>query len=85
MVPKHTLLRLFVENTTLILLFLLPPGASRLATQFLSRGLQSIVFARSRLRVEILTTYLKAAVRKLGKDHNLVRGYRGGWPASGQQ
>ncbi|MBI5092131.1 MAG: DEAD/DEAH box helicase, partial [Candidatus Hydrogenedentes bacterium] len=53
--------------------------ASRLAAQFLSRGVQSIVFARSRLRVEILTTYLKDAVRKMGKDHNLVRGYRGGY------
>ena len=53
--------------------------ASRIATQLLSRDIQSIVFARSRLRVEILTTYLKEAVRKLGKDDNLVRGYRGGY------
>ena len=53
--------------------------ASRLATQLLSKDIQSIVFARSRLRVEILTTYLKEAVRRLGKDHNLVRGYRGGY------
>ncbi len=53
--------------------------ANRLATQMLSRNVQSIVFARSRLRVEILTTYLKEAVRKMGKDHNLVRGYRGGY------
>ena len=52
---------------------------SRLATQFLSRDIQSIVFARSRLRVEILTTYLKDAVRRLSKDHNLVRGYRSGY------
>ncbi|MCC6486254.1 MAG: DEAD/DEAH box helicase [Candidatus Hydrogenedentes bacterium] len=52
---------------------------NRLATQMLSRDIQSIIFARSRLRVEILTTYLKEAVRKLGKDHNLVRGYRGGY------
>ncbi len=53
--------------------------ASRLATQFLTKEVQSIVFARSRLRVEVLTTYLKNAVRKLNKDHNLVRGYRGGY------
>ncbi|HQM51058.1 MAG TPA: DEAD/DEAH box helicase [Candidatus Hydrogenedentes bacterium] len=53
--------------------------ATRLARHFLSREVQSIVFARSRLRVEIITTYLKDAVRKLGKDHNLVRGYRGGY------
>ena len=53
--------------------------ASRLATQLLTKDVQSIVFARSRLRVEILTTYLKQAVRRLKKDHNLVRGYRGGY------
>ncbi|HUW62376.1 MAG TPA: DEAD/DEAH box helicase [Candidatus Bathyarchaeia archaeon] len=53
--------------------------AARIATQFLTRNVQSIVFARSRLRVEIMTTYLKEAVRKLKKDHNLVRGYRGGY------
>jgi len=52
---------------------------ARLAKQFLTRDVQSIVFARSRLRVEILTTYIKDAVRRLGKDHNLVRGYRGGY------
>lgn len=53
--------------------------ATRLAGQFLTRGVQSIVFARSRLNVEIITTYLKEAVRKMGKDHNLVRGYRSGY------
>ncbi len=53
--------------------------ASRLARHLLSKNIQSIVFARSRLRVEILTTYLKEAVRKMGKDHRLVRGYRGGY------
>ncbi|MFP4173371.1 MAG: DEAD/DEAH box helicase [Candidatus Hydrogenedentota bacterium] len=53
--------------------------AARLTTQFLSRDIQSIVFARSRLRVEILTTYIKDAVRKLGKNAKLVQGYRGGY------
>jgi DEAD/DEAH box helicase domain-containing protein len=53
--------------------------ASRLAQQIMGREVQSIVFARSRLRVEVLTTYLKEALRKQGKDHNLVRGYRGGY------
>ena len=46
--------------------------ATRLAAQFLSRNIQSIVFARSRLRVEIMTTYLKDAVRKMGKNSDLV-------------
>lgn len=53
--------------------------ATRIATQFLSRDVQSIVFARSRLRVEVMTTYLKDAVRRLGKSDALVRGYRGGY------
>jgi len=53
--------------------------SSRIAGQLLSRDIQSIVFARSRLRVEILTTYLKEAVRRMGRDDRLVRGYRGGY------
>jgi DEAD/DEAH box helicase domain-containing protein len=53
--------------------------ATRLAAQFLTREIQSIIFARSRLRVEIMTTYLKEAVRKMGKNADLVRGYRGGY------
>jgi DEAD/DEAH box helicase domain-containing protein len=53
--------------------------ATRIAAHFLSRDVQSIIFARSRLRVEILTTYLKEAVRRLGKNGDLVRGYRGGY------
>jgi DEAD/DEAH box helicase domain-containing protein len=53
--------------------------AARLAVHLLNKNIQSIVFARSRLRVEILTTYLKEAVRRMQKDHNLVRGYRGGY------
>ena len=53
--------------------------ASRLASQLLSRDIQSIVFTRSRLRVEVLTTYLKEAVRRMGKSSDLVRGYRGGY------
>ena len=52
---------------------------SRIATSFLSKDIQSIVFARSRLRVEILTTYLKEAVKKLNKSPELIKGYRGGY------
>lgn len=52
---------------------------SRLASHFLSKDVQSIVFARSRLRVEILTTYLKEAVKQLGKSTELIKGYRGGY------
>ena len=37
----------------------------RLAVEFLQRRLQVIVFARSRLMTEVLTTYLKEAGRRL--------------------
>jgi len=53
--------------------------AGRLASSLLFKGVQSIVFARSRLRVEILTTYLKEAVARRGGDADKVRGYRGGY------
>ena len=50
-----------------------------IAKQFLGAGVQTIVFARSRLRVEILLTYLKDAMRSLKKSPKLIRGYRGGY------
>lgn len=53
--------------------------AERIAARFLANEVQTIVFARSRVRVEILTTYLKRAMTKLKKDPNRVRGYRGGY------
>lgn len=52
---------------------------ARIASSFLDKKIQSIVFARSRLRVEILTTYLKDAVARLKKSSDLVKGYRGGY------
>jgi DEAD/DEAH box helicase domain-containing protein len=53
--------------------------ARRVAMRFLERGLQTIVFARSRIRVEILTTYLRRAMRRLGRDPRAIQGYRGGY------
>jgi DEAD/DEAH box helicase domain-containing protein len=53
--------------------------ASRIATRFLLKGVQTIVFGRSRLRVEILTTYLKRAMEREKKDPDRIRGYRGGY------
>lgn len=50
----------------------------RLAGQFLKNKIQTIVFARSRVRVEILLTYLQELVKhKLGPK--AIRGYRGGY------
>jgi len=49
-----------------------------LAGTFLKNKIQTIVFARSRVRVEILLTYLKELVKyELGPKS--IRGYRGGY------
>ncbi|MBD3221806.1 DEAD/DEAH box helicase [bacterium] len=50
-----------------------------LAERFLATGVQMIVFARSRMRVELLLTYLEQAGRKVGIRGGEVRGYRGGY------
>lgn len=52
---------------------------TKLAEKFLAAKIQTIVFARSRLRVEILVTYLKEIMQKLGRSARLIRGYRGGY------
>jgi len=53
--------------------------AQRIAAHFLYHDIQTIVFARSRLRVEILLKYLKRAMAKLKRDPDRIRGYRGGY------
>jgi DEAD/DEAH box helicase domain-containing protein len=53
--------------------------ARRIALSFLGRGLQTIVFANSRLVTEILVTYLKNALEKSILSKDLIRGYRGGY------
>lgn len=50
----------------------------KIASEFLKNKIQTIVFARSRVRVEILLTYLQELVQKeLGPKS--IRGYRGGY------
>jgi DEAD/DEAH box helicase domain-containing protein len=51
----------------------------RVASLFLRNGLQTIVFAQSRLITEVLVTYLKQDIEKTIKDEGLIRGYRGGY------
>ncbi len=51
----------------------------RLAQEFLKRGLQTIVFANSRLYTEILLTYLKQANPQPPGQPEVIRGYRGGY------
>ncbi len=51
----------------------------RIALNFLERGLQTIVFALSRLHTEVLVTYLKETFEKEVTQKDLIRGYRGGY------
>jgi DEAD/DEAH box helicase domain-containing protein len=51
----------------------------RVASEFLKRNLQVIVFAQSRLSTEILTTYLKDDFEGAAGAQERVRGYRGGY------
>jgi len=52
---------------------------SRVASQFIAESVQTICFARSRIRVELLATYLKRQLGKLKKNPELVKAYRGGY------
>jgi len=55
-------------------------GAARnLSYPFIQGGIQTIVFATSRLNVEVLTKYLKDRVEREKGDRDFVRGYRGGY------
>ncbi|PKO16422.1 ATP-dependent helicase [candidate division BRC1 bacterium HGW-BRC1-1] len=51
----------------------------RLAARTLAAEAQTIVFARSRMRVEVLLNYLRKTMRKLHKNPMRVAGYRGGY------
>jgi DEAD/DEAH box helicase domain-containing protein len=54
-------------------------AARRLVSPFLKEGIQTILFATSRLNVEVLTKYLKDRFEKRLEDKEKVRGYRGGY------
>jgi DEAD/DEAH box helicase domain-containing protein len=51
----------------------------RIARSFLKRGLQTIIFANSRLHTEVLLTYLKQDNPQPPGAPEVVRGYRGGY------
>jgi DEAD/DEAH box helicase domain-containing protein len=53
--------------------------ARRVSLEFLKRQLQLILFAQSRLAVELLTTYLKDAFYGAPGAADVIRGYRGGY------
>jgi DEAD/DEAH box helicase domain-containing protein len=50
----------------------------RIAGHFLKHKIQTIVFARSRVRVEIILTYLQELIKNELKSKS-IRGYRGGY------
>jgi DEAD/DEAH box helicase domain-containing protein len=52
---------------------------ARLAGMFIKNNIQTIAFARSRVRVEILTTYLKEQMALDKVSGEKVQGYRGGY------
>jgi DEAD/DEAH box helicase domain-containing protein len=52
---------------------------TRVAKELLSRKLQTIVFANSRLHTEVLLTYLQQANPALPGGAEPIRGYRGGY------
>lgn len=52
---------------------------TRVAKELLSRKLQTIVFANSRLHTEVLLTYLQQAHRPQPGQAEPIRGYRGGY------
>jgi len=53
--------------------------ASKIATELIRNGIQTIVFARSRIITEVLVTYLKESVARKHSKGDSVRGYRGGY------
>src|SRR5579862_4980997 len=53
--------------------------SARIAQEFLSRDLQTMVFANSRLNTELLLTYLQHANPAAPGQEPSVRGYRGGY------
>ena len=54
-------------------------SARDIALSFLGKGLQTIVFAPSRLSTEVLLTYLKEALERAPGAEGVIRGYRGGY------
>jgi len=53
--------------------------ARRLSLEFLARRVQTILFGRSRINVEVMTRYLKKAMVRLSQSPERVKGYRGGY------
>lgn len=59
----------------------IPAECRKLALQFLTRGVKTIVFARSRMYAEIIAGYLNETLSNIYNDNNGIRveSYRGGY------
>ena len=66
-------------NATLGLRASATDEALKLTTRLLQADVQTIVFARSRLSVELLLREMRARAAQLGFDPEVVQGYRGGY------
>ncbi len=53
--------------------------ARQLASELIRKGIQTIVFTRSRLGVEVLLTYLRQGLKIRPGEDSGIRGYRGGY------
>jgi len=53
--------------------------SQRIGKDFILNNIQTIIFARSRMNVELLLTYLRENMKKSHKSPSLVQGYRGGY------
>jgi len=53
--------------------------ARRIAADLINNGVQTIIFTRSRLGVEVLLTYLRQGLKIRPGEDSGIRGYRGGY------
>jgi DEAD/DEAH box helicase domain-containing protein len=53
--------------------------AQKLGTVLIQKGIQTIIFTRSRLNVEILLSYLRQKIKSRPGQDSGIRGYRGGY------
>ena len=53
--------------------------SAALAVDLIRRDIQTIVFGRGRMQVEVLLTYIREGLQKHHKNPKSVRGYRGGY------
>ncbi len=53
--------------------------ARRVSMRFLAQDHQVIVFGRSRVDIEVMTTYLKRGMKRIHRDSEKIAGYRGGY------